>query len=339
MKNDLPDPFATDCRYERHYTYERPGPMEKLWIRTRNYGLVAIISTAAIFGTNAAIQWSSIMDNRRMNLEQNSWLISHEKRLNTVENRQYALDTVVQELYDTRVTRNDIQRVLDSVENSYLRRTEAEQLIKEMFTQQHYFEPDAFTAESQDRQIIAYIPESVVKAIEILPDVNIAVYADKNAQQVSVFRKKRKGAELVYACSAIFGKNQGQKKYEGDGRTPEVISGFSNREIFARRSEFGVGFYEINMKDAQPRVPGSGIYLCGTDNTVRHNSIRQRRNITNGGIVVSNVDWIQIDRILKDNINRAIIIVEDKSRPLQEDDIANSAYRQNRTQRGYSRRR
>ncbi len=139
-----------------------------------------------------------------------------------------------------------------------------------------------------------------------------AIVVDKSQSSLDIYHKLDDGAVVrVRSFQASTGLNGGDKRHEGDQRTPEGIYYFIRiREDDELLSEYGIRAFDLNYPNELDRIlgkEGSGIWLHATDEPERLLEPRSSR----GCVVVSNDDIREISRYI--TLYRTPIVITDRS--------------------------
>jgi len=160
------------------------------------------------------------------------------------------------------------------------------------------------------------------------PDTKFFVYIRKDLNSLQLYKVQNDQLILDFETNTTDGFGQGQKKEEGDRKTPEGVykiqtismlsnSSYSNSELYGS-AKILIDYPSKN--DVQKNRTGCGILLCGTGLEARIQAIDNKKDVTNGSVVLKNQDIASLANKIADYEKNTLIIIEDSARPLNYDD-------------------
>ncbi|APJ03822.1 L,D-transpeptidase family protein [Silvanigrella aquatica] len=165
---------------------------------------------------------------------------------------------------------------------------------------------------------ISAIPSAFISLGAFMP--TYAMVVEKNLHRLSVFKVVASGNyALVKTYHAITGKEQGDKKFRGDNRTPEGIYFIVGRkegsfltQIWGNSArKYGPRAFVLdypNIFDKRQRKTGSGIWIHGVDTNDR----MQRPFDTEGCVALKNEDVLDITQYVYEFQTPVVIVDEMK---------------------------
>lgn len=169
-----------------------------------------------------------------------------------------------------------------------------------------------------------YIPSSLVSLGKDLP--TYALVVEKKKHILTVFQLLSDGRySVVKKYSAITGKEQGDKKYRGDNRTPEgiyfVVGQKEGADLIKKLGtdalKYGPRAFVLdypNIFDRSQRKTGGGIWIHGVKNDTRILTPFD----TEGCVALSNADVLDISQYISQFETPVVIVDEMKSSSLED---------------------
>lgn len=160
------------------------------------------------------------------------------------------------------------------------------------------------------------IPSAFINLGASLP--TYAMVVEKNLHRLNVFKNLGNGNYvIVKSYLAITGKEQGDKKFRGDNRTPEGIYYIvDKKEGTSLAQKWGVSARKYgprafvldypNIFDKRQRKTGSGIWIHGVDSNDR----MQRPFDTEGCVALKNEDVLDISQYVSEFQTPVVIVDE-----------------------------
>ena len=160
------------------------------------------------------------------------------------------------------------------------------------------------------------IPSAFISLGAYLP--THAIVVEKNLHKLSVFKILSNGNYvIVKSYLAITGKEQGDKKYRGDNRTPEgiyfIVGQKEGTQLVQRwgnqAKKYGPKAFVLdypNIFDKRQRKTGSGIWIHGVDSNDR----MQRPFDTEGCVALKNEDVLDISQYVSEYQTPVVIVDE-----------------------------
>ncbi|KYK26363.1 hypothetical protein AYK26_05210 [Euryarchaeota archaeon SM23-78] len=230
-----------------------------------------------------------------------------------LEGRKEIIDDLRSNNYQLKETVKGLEEKLDNNEENY------EPIRQEItYSQPQQIESPIAEASSLEkkintREIVEYpsnyngVPISVSR---LASDNNCKyiIYINKEENKLSLFEDNGNKLQWLktYKCST--GINPASKKRKGDKATPEGVSAFTYRNFSSNLPDlYGAGVYGTGW---------DGIVICGADYTDRIRAISQGRNSTNGGVILSNKDLLDLDEKIRNNYRYVGVVIEHPTRPL-----------------------
>ncbi len=169
-----------------------------------------------------------------------------------------------------------------------------------------------------DNKVVALneIPSAFISLGAYLP--THAIVVEKNLHKLSVFKMLTNGSYvIVKSYLAITGKEQGDKKFRGDNRTPEgiyFIVGQKEGSHLVQKwgnqaKKYGPRAFVLdypNIFDKRQRKTGSGIWIHGVDSNDR----MQRPFDTEGCVALKNEDVLDITQYVSEYQTPVVIVDE-----------------------------
>lgn len=150
------------------------------------------------------------------------------------------------------------------------------------------------------------------------PEFRLLLYADKDAHQLRVYERRGKKLQFISTARAIFGR-PGPKRKPGDHRTPEGVYRVDGVALSVPEDP-RYGGAVITLEDRAllgPRRAFPGIVITGTRMPERERALQEKRDATNGGIVLANEDVRKIARLVAHyGTNKTAVMIEDDKRPI-----------------------
>lgn len=145
---------------------------------------------------------------------------------------------------------------------------------------------------------------------------NQVLIADKSAQKIYLFQQKENNLSIFYQAPMASGRRRGDKKLQGDKKTPEGIYHF--RQFFSRpqlekkygphqAKEYGGGALTLNYPnvfDRRKNKSGHGIWLHATDYD------NKKTGFTSQGCLVLEENYFQEIRSQVSLLTTPVVIVE-----------------------------
>lgn len=162
--------------------------------------------------------------------------------------------------------------------------------------------------------VLNQIPAAFVSLGAFLPIHAIVV--EKNLSRLSVFKMLSNGDyTLVKTYLAVTGKEQGDKKYRGDNRTPEgiyfIVGQKEGADLVQKwgpsARKYGPRAFVLdypNIFDKRQRKTGSGIWIHGVDKDDR----MQRPFDTEGCVALRNEDVLDISQYVSEFQTPVVIV-------------------------------
>ncbi|KAB8040636.1 L,D-transpeptidase family protein [Silvanigrella paludirubra] len=171
---------------------------------------------------------------------------------------------------------------------------------------------------SNDNKVVALneVPSAFISLGAYLP--THAIVVEKNLHKLSVFKILANGSYvIVKSYLAITGKEQGDKKFRGDNRTPEgiyFIVGQKEGSHLVQKwgnqaKKYGPRAFVLdypNIFDKRQRKTGSGIWIHGVDSDDR----MQRPFDTEGCVALKNEDVLDITQYVSEYQTPVVIVDE-----------------------------
>lgn len=148
---------------------------------------------------------------------------------------------------------------------------------------------------------------NIIRLQKFKDKVDYVLYINKEDNQTSLYQIGKEGVKNIYSCNSSDGINQGNKVKQGDHKTPEGVFGIESIIKYRTESLFGAGKIRIN-------TGYYGILFCGADYSDRINAINNKRDCTNGGIIVNNQDFLNISNTIGGAIKKTLVVIESPSR-------------------------
>ena len=173
-------------------------------------------------------------------------------------------------------------------------------------------------SKSNDNRLMSLneIPSAFISLGAYLP--TYAMVVEKNQHKLSVFKILSNGSYfIVKSYLAITGKEQGDKKFRGDNRTPEgiyFIVGQKEGSHLVQKwgnqaRKYGPRAFVLdypNIFDKRQRKTGSGIWIHGVDSNDR----MQRPFDTEGCVALKNEDVLDITKYVSEYQTPVVIVDE-----------------------------
>lgn len=179
------------------------------------------------------------------------------------------------------------------------------------------FSPVAQATGIDDESLM--IPEAF---LELGPDGSCAILVDKASSKIEIYQKRGKDIIKVAAYRTSTGQNEGDKKVEGDLKTPEGVYYLVRiREDAQLLSKYGIRAFDLNYPNQVDRInakTGHGIWLHGTDEPER----LQFPRTSEGCVVVSNEDLKDISDYI--TLYRTPIIINDSVKVVSAAEVKNN---------------
>ncbi|MGY3804653.1 L,D-transpeptidase Cds6 family protein [Pigmentibacter ruber] len=191
------------------------------------------------------------------------------------------------------------------------------QETKDFFTKEskELFQKQSQTkSEVSSNLVLNHIPSAFVSLGAYLPIHAIVV--EKNLHKLSVFKMLLNGNyTLVKTYLAITGKEQGDKKFRGDNRTPEgiyfIVGQKDGADLIQKwgpsARKYGPKAFVLdypNIFDKRQRKTGSGIWIHGVDKDDR----MQRPFDTEGCVALRNEDVLDISQYISEYQTPVVIV-------------------------------
>ena len=144
-----------------------------------------------------------------------------------------------------------------------------------------------------------------------------AIYVDKDQQQL-LYLQREEEWNCKQGFPVTLGVNSAPKQKEGDKATPEGIYTI-NQRIYNQNARFGPARLILNYPnrlDKQKGRTGNGIIITATSFEAYTKGLKEKRNVTNGSIVLYKKHLQTLEKSLAGNTYGIPVIIEDSGRLL-----------------------
>lgn len=213
----------------------------------------------------------------------------------------------------------ELIRKLEEKKNQVL---ELDKKVKEAYGKMKNMVPAPQTNQKNNTPAVAAIPP-IVNKVAAHTGFTHYLYVDKDENTVSLY-KKASPLERVKTWRSTDGLNQSPKTKNGEKTTPEgfyTITHMKSREEGLKYNPmWGDCVIRINYPTNEEKAAGytgSGIVFAGTYLEERKKAITNKKDCTNGGIVMLNSDIRELYKLIKPHMERTVVIIENSARLLK----------------------